>query len=41
MFYPVPYEYHDLVVDRRDPRPERLIDRLAVRPPRRMWGARK
>lgn len=31
MFYPVPYEYHDLIVDRRDPRPLRLLDRLALR----------
>ena len=41
MFYPVPYEYHDLVVDRRDPRPERLLDRLAARPGKRTRGDRR
>jgi hypothetical protein len=31
MFYPVPYEYHDFIVDRRDPRPQRLLDELIAR----------
>lgn len=26
MLYPVPYEYHDLIVDRRDGRPGRVRD---------------
>ncbi len=29
MFYPVPYEYHDLIVDRRDGRPARLREQIA------------
>jgi len=31
MFYPVPFEYHDLIVDRRDPRPPRFTDDLDAR----------
>jgi hypothetical protein len=31
MFYPVPYEYHEFIVDRRDPRPQRLLDELVAR----------
>ncbi len=38
MFYPVPYEYHDLIVDRRGGRPARLRDGL-LREARR--GARR
>jgi hypothetical protein len=31
MFYPVPFEYHDLIVDRRDPRPPRFAELVAAR----------
>jgi hypothetical protein len=31
MFYPIPFEYHDLIVDRRDPRPLRFTDDLDAR----------
>jgi hypothetical protein len=31
MFYPVPFEYHDLIVDRRNPKPARFAELLAVR----------
>ena len=35
MLYPVPYEYHDLIVDRRDGRPGRVRDGVP-RPARRV-----
>jgi hypothetical protein len=43
MFHPVPFEYHDLIVDRRDPRPARFAELMAVRNNRRRglrWGRR-
>jgi hypothetical protein len=35
MFYPVPFEYHDLIVDRRTPRPARFADDFDARRVRR------
>jgi hypothetical protein len=35
MFYPVPFEYHDLIVDRRNPKPPRFAELLAARKSRR------
>ena len=39
MLYPVPYEYHDLIVDRRDGRPGRVRD--TVLPTTRRGGRRR
>jgi hypothetical protein len=35
-YHSLPFEYLDLLIDRRDPRPERLVEEAALRRGRRL-----